>query len=436
MVETFTPAVCGSRRRQRIAVVSFALGAVAASALVGAALGALGQIIGLRVAAVAAGLALLAAAREAGLIRLPLPQSRRQVPERWRAELPLPVWSAGYGAGLGVGFLTFQPVSTFWIAWAAAVALGRPLAAGACFAAYGAGRAVMAVWPRRRGADPTAAVEELASRHGALLRANVAALVACAALLASAQAVDAAVVSMGPGLDPSVQATVLARAQMSSGTTSVSVEPTAEPAVLVPDAASPSVDGDLLAYADSGGIQVINWRTGEVVARVDGAVSRPALDWPLLAFIRTDSTYKHLILADFTNPGSPSERGIARTLVQNDLGRPSLGGGRLAWHKTTNQASRITVEMLSTGRRVVIVRSRIVLEENPALSARRIVWVEQRPRTSALRMRRFDRRRVHSIYTTSGSSRLLWTTALVGRRAYVVRWSLATRAATLLRVSF
>src|SRR5919198_3311056 len=396
MVETFTPAVCGSRRRQRIAVVSFALGAVAASALVGAALGALGQIIGLRVAAVAAGLALLAAAREAGLIRLPLPQSRRQVPERWRAELPLPVWSAGYGAG----------------------------------------RAVMAVWPRRRGADPTAAVEELASRHGALLRANVAALVACAALLASAQAVDAAVVSMGPGLDPSVQATVLARAQMSSGTTSVSVEPTAEPAVLVPDAASPSVDGDLLAYADSGGIQVINWRTGEVVARVDGAVSRPALDWPLLAFIRTDSTYKHLILADFTNPGSPSERGIARTLTQNDLGRPSLGGGRLAWHKTTNQASRITVEMLSTGRRVVIVRSRIVLEENPALSARRIVWVEQRPRTSALRMRRFDRRRVHSIYTTSGSSRLLWTTALVGRRAYVVRWSLATRGATLLRVSF
>src|SRR5919198_623108 len=396
MVETFTPAVCGSRRRQRIAVVSFALGAVAASALVGAALGALGQIIGLRVAAVAAGLALLAAAREAGLIRLPLPQSRRQVPERWRAELPLPVWSAGYGAG----------------------------------------RAVMAVWPRRRGADPTAAVEELASRHGALLRANVAALVACAALLASAQAVDAAVVSMGPGLDPSVQATVLARAQMSSGTTSVSVEPTAEPAVLVPDAASPSVDGDLLAYADSGGIQVINWRTGEVVARVDGAVSRPALDWPLLAFIRTDSTYKHLILADFTNPGSPSERGIARTLVQNDLGRPSLGGERLAWHKTTNQASRITVEMLSTGRRVVIVRSRIVLEENPALSARRIVWVEQRPRTSALRMRRFDRRRVHSIYTTSGSSRLLWTTALVGRRAYVVRWSLATRGATLLRVSF
>src|ERR671939_27046 len=127
MVETFTPAVCGSRRRQRLALIGFALGA--------------------QVALVAAGVALVAAAREAGLVSLPLPQLRRQVPERWRCELPLPVWSVGYGAGLGAGFLTFQPVATFWIACAAAVALGRPPVAAVCFALYGAGRAVMTVWP-------------------------------------------------------------------------------------------------------------------------------------------------------------------------------------------------------------------------------------------------------------------------------------------------
>ena len=124
MVETFTPAVCGSRRRQRLAV-----GAVAASALVGAALGAVGALLGTQLAFLVAALALLAAAREAGIVRLPLPQLRRQVPERWRSELPLPVWSVGYGIGLGLGFVTFQPVATFWVACAAAVALGKPLAA-------------------------------------------------------------------------------------------------------------------------------------------------------------------------------------------------------------------------------------------------------------------------------------------------------------------
>jgi hypothetical protein len=83
MVETFTPAVCGSRRRQRLALAGFALGAVAASALVGASLGAVGALLGTQLAFVVAALALLAAAREAGIVRLPLPQLRRQVPERW-----------------------------------------------------------------------------------------------------------------------------------------------------------------------------------------------------------------------------------------------------------------------------------------------------------------------------------------------------------------
>src|SRR5215207_9074224 len=120
MVETFTPAVCGSRNRQRLALLGFAVGA-------------LGMVLGVELALAVAGLALLAAVREAGLVRVPLPQVRRQVPERWRASLPLPVWSLGYGAGLGAGFFTFHPVSTFWVACAGAVALGRPIVAAACF---------------------------------------------------------------------------------------------------------------------------------------------------------------------------------------------------------------------------------------------------------------------------------------------------------------
>ena len=194
MLETFTPAVCGSRKRQIVAQALFATTAIATAAALGLALGAVGSALGARQAVLAAAaLALVAAAREAGIVRFPLPQARRQVPERWRFELPLPVWATGYGAGLGAGFFTYQPVSTFWVACAAALALGRPLPAALCLSLYGVGRAAMVVWPRRRGDDPTAAVERLAGRRGALLRANVAALVACGVLLALAPAAGGAV---------------------------------------------------------------------------------------------------------------------------------------------------------------------------------------------------------------------------------------------------
>src|SRR5215213_7098193 len=113
MVETFTPAVCGSRSRQRLALALFASAALVASAALGATLGFVGSLVGTRPALIAAAvLALLAALREAGILRVPVPQSRKQVPERWQHELPLPFWSTGYGAGLGLGFLTFQPVAT------------------------------------------------------------------------------------------------------------------------------------------------------------------------------------------------------------------------------------------------------------------------------------------------------------------------------------
>ncbi len=436
MVETFTPAVCGSRHRQRLALAGFALGAIAASALLGAALGALGSALGAQLALVAAALALLAAAREAGLVSFPLPQVRRQVPERWRFELPLPVWSVGYGAGLGAGFLTFQPVATFWVACAAAVALANPVAAAACFAAFGAGRALMAAWPRRGHNDATAAVESLAGRRRVLLAANVVVLILCAGLLAAPSAGAATAASVGPGLDPSARGGVLARAQMSSGVSSVLIQPAGESPVTIPGGSAPSVDGDLVAYADSQGVKVTDWRTSTPVTQIDGAVAKPALDWPLLAFVRTGTTYKRLIVADYTDPSAPTRREIARVRVRNDLGRPSLVAGRIAWHKVTSAGSAVYVQVLATGKRTVIAHSPVALLENPSLSSTRVVWVTEYPRACALRTRRFDSRAAKRIYRTTGNTRLLWTTALTGRTAYVTQWSLKTGASTLVRVNF
>jgi hypothetical protein len=435
MVETFTPAVCGSRRRQRLALLGFASGALVAAAALGALLGLVGELVGARRALPAiAVLALLAAAREAGLVRLPLPQSRRQVPERWRFALPLPLWSFGYGTGLGVGVATFQPFATFWIACAGAIALASPLTAAVCFSLYGAGRALMTAVPRSE--DSTATVERLARRRGALRRANVAVLAACAVLLATAPAAGAAVTLVGPGLDPSVSANVLAHALLESGRSKVDIRPPTEPVVEVNSAAQPSIDGDLVAYVDSSGIRVVNWRTNREIARVAGNVSKPALDWPLLAFCRSDSSSERLVVANFTDPSSPTEREIAAVGVANDLGRPSLRSGRLAWHRTTAGGSRILVQTLSTGSRRVIARSTRWLLTNPSLTRTRIVWIEQRSKGSSVRRRALSRTRVRTLMSVNGRNRLFWTSALSGRTAFVTRWSLSTGASVLYRVTF
>jgi hypothetical protein len=434
MVETFTPAVCGGRRRQRLALAGFAVGALTASALVGAALGGLGALVGAALALPVAGLALLGAAREAGLLRVPLPQVRRQVPERWRAELPLPAWSVGYGAGLGAGFLTFQPVATFWVAAAAAVALARPLPAAACFAAYGAGRTLMAASARRGHPDASAAVEALARRRRLLLRVNVVALIVCAALLAAPAA--GAATSIGRGFDPAAAGGVLARARIDAGSRTVIVKAQGEDAVAFAGAAAPAVDGDLLAYGDAEGIRVVDWRTRTLVARVDGAVAKPALDWPLLAFVRTSADDKRLIVADFADPASPTERTVASTLSRNDLGRPALEAGRVAWHKITRKESRVLVENLASGRRRTIAHSEMYVESNPSLTGTRILWVEARPKSALLRVRRLDRAGTRTLYKVTGRDRRLWTTALAGRTAYVARWRPSTGDATLVRVNF
>jgi hypothetical protein len=432
MIETITPAVCGSRRRQRLALAGFTVGAACASLVVGALLGLTGSLLGAeRAVLMVAAVALAAAAREAGLLSIRLPQSRRQVPERWRAVLPLPVWSFGYGAGLGSGFVTFQPFATFWVACAAAVALARPLAAAVCFSFYGLGRALMVAWPRRWNEDATAAVERLVQHRRALARANAAALVVCAALLAAPTA-GAAREPLGGGLDPSISRGVLARAQFGSGVSQVLIQPPGEPAVVIPGTSSPSLDRDLVAYVDADRIRVVNWRTGDQVAQVTGAVSKPALDWPLLAYRRLDADYERLIVADLD---ARTERTAVRIPPAEELGRPSLKGGYVAWHQAGSWGSRISLRKLSTWKRSTVAKSEIFLLAHPAVTAWRIVWIEQRSGRAYVHTRRFGAR-VQTLWSLRRRSQAFWSTALEGRSAVVTRWYPATGGAALFRIDF
>ena len=435
MIETITPAVCGSRRRHRIALLLFTLAAILAAAVFGAALGLVGSAVGGRgVVALAAALAGVGALRELGLLRVPLPQSRRQVPERWWAELPLPLWASGYGAGLGIGVFTFQPVATFWIACAAAVALGRPLAAAACFSGYGAGRALMVVLPRRGAAEPGAAAERLVRRRPVLLRANALALAVCAVALGLASSAAAVPLDLGAGnqLDPSVTAGTLAYTQRDVGDPTVVVRPPGEPEVRFPGRA-PALDGAFLAFVDGANVRVVRWRQRTEVARVDGA-SRPALSWPWLAY-RLDrfDGGKELWLR---NLDTGELRRVTDVGPFADLGRPSLAGGRLAWSVASARGSSIGLLEVASGRRRLLAKSKIGLLAFPALTSTRVVWVEQRRRRAFLRLRRFDRPKVVTIARTWSLDELFWTTALAGRSAYVTRWYAPLDLAQLERFRF
>ena len=291
----------------------------------------------------------------------------------------------------------------------------------------------MVVWPRRRTADPTAAVERLTRRRGTLLRANAVALVVCGVLLALAPTAGAGTLVAQNAYDPSSSAGALAFATQGGD---VVVRPAGGgPDVVIDNASQPSLSGEYLAYRDSSGIQVIRWTTMDDVARVDSATaSRPALDWPLIAFVRRDPSYKRLVVKNLQTDARTIHASVKPAY---DLGRPALRGGRLAWHVATRKESRIMIKSLATGIRRVVARSRIGLLKDPAISGSRIAWVDGRSGASHLRLGYVQAgRRMTTVETLRTRTRGYWTTSMGSGVVYSTRWTLATGVAQVYRTEF
>ena len=160
MVETIAPVVYGRRRDYRIAVALHALAATFTAAAFGAVLGVVGLFTGapwgaaglLSVGVVGA----LYASRELTGLPVPLFDRKQQVPDWWRTFYSPPVAAALYGAGLGIGFLTFLRHGTFVVVAAIAVATGDPLAGALITAPFGLARG-LATLASARAADEDAA---------------------------------------------------------------------------------------------------------------------------------------------------------------------------------------------------------------------------------------------------------------------------------------
>jgi hypothetical protein len=423
MVETISPAVCGTRRRTALALALFAAGAIGVAGLVGLLLGAFGSRA---LVPVAVALALAGVLRESGVLRIPVPQSRRQVPERWHHALPLPVWSFGYGAGLGVGVLTYQPVATFLVVAVAAAASGTT-AAVLALTAFGIGRVV--------GASlPTAVVDRMAMLYRPMRRLNAVALAALALALVVAPA-GAATLALGPGsqLDPAISedGTLAYTQRADDGTTAVRVVPVAGTTITVPGASEPSVRGDYLAYRDPGGVTVVKWRTGAPVKRLAGAWSKPAVRWPFLVAILTRGARERLVSTDLR-----TGRRRFLDVIENgdDLGRPSIDGSLVVWHKTARTSSRLLIANVHTGHVRVLRLSRRRLLSNPSLRAGVLVWVEQSLGVSRLRERKISSHHIRSRLRVA-TPRLFWTTAVSAGGVYVTRWNTNNNHAFIQRVA-
>src|SRR4029450_14056998 len=111
-----------------------------------------------------------------------VPQLRRQVPQWWRTFFSVPVAAFLYGAGLGVGFLTYLAHGTLVVVAVAAVASGKPLVGAALLAPFGLARglSVLVAVRARRPQEGTALVARLARSASSpgWRAANVAALLA------------------------------------------------------------------------------------------------------------------------------------------------------------------------------------------------------------------------------------------------------------------
>ncbi|HEX2050980.1 MAG TPA: sulfite exporter TauE/SafE family protein [Actinomycetota bacterium] len=191
MVETIAPVVHGDRRsRYRVAVALHALGATLAAATFGAALGALGALLGAPwgdagawlVAAVAA----LYLLREGLGVPVPVPDRHRQVPSWWHSFYSPPVAAFLYGVGLGIGFLTFLTFGTFVAVSVAAIASGSPVTGVVVCAPFGLARALAVAGAHVAGASGVDDLERAATaRWPRLLNALALGVVVAAALAAA-----------------------------------------------------------------------------------------------------------------------------------------------------------------------------------------------------------------------------------------------------------
>jgi hypothetical protein len=418
MVDTLAPAgYAGRLRTSLIACATFTAGALVGGVITFGGLGLLGRAIGAGgsgAAAVAAVVAVAAALGEARGVRI-VPQVRRQVPESWRRVLPVPLAAGLYGVLLGLGFTTFILTFAVWALAAVSVALGDPQLGAVLGLAFGIGRAVpvIALAPvaeTDRGNAAHAAMAERPAILRGLRVADAVALVACAIAIAGVAPANAA----------TTKATSAAKAT-----------------VVQPQGTAPAAEGSLFAFQRPGsfgylrrpdatvglpgrdpslGAGLVGWRDAQsriVLARPDTLTPVAIYDAPGAGpFAFSDLWVVWLAggarLVAQPRDASAAPRTIATARAGEQLGRPSIVGQTVVFHRAGRQGSQIRLFDLATGRGALLRSERRALLSNPTFDGRRIVYVRSTYTRQELRLGILRRRattRDELLYGTTPTAR-------------------------------
>jgi cytochrome c biogenesis protein CcdA len=430
MVGTVSAARHDGRRAFALTAAAFALGLALGASVVFGGLGLLGAWTHARALVVVAALVAVAAiVSDAAGLRV-RPQIRFQVPERWRRTMPLPRALFLYGLLLGTGLTTYVPAAAAWALPALTLALGDVTGSLAIALGFAAGRALPVLVLAMRGEETV-----LAERPQGL---RVLRLLAAASLLLALVAgeVRAATIVASPGGEPSVVGTDLSWQRPGVGgflsrNGVVTKLPGGDPAiggaliawrvgpqvtVAARDTLAPVLQEELpgtqkLAVND----RWLVWRAGRqirvqplsdptrsalvVEAKRVAELGRPTLDGDLVAFHRATATSSWLSAVNVAT----GKRRQLRFVRNAQLLNPSLLGPRLLYVRVTRCAQQLVLGPLGAGKERVLVTL-------PPLAGQDLG--HERHHTS-------QGERLPCTHPPKPTTRILWTTALSDTTAYV-----------------
>jgi hypothetical protein len=421
MVETIVPVVHGTRS-WLISLALFAAGATGSAALLGLLLGAALPGGGRTAVAAVALFALVAAAGEVGLVRLPLPQLRRQVPERWRERYPQPLAALLYGLGLGVGFATYLPVATLIVVAVAVTALLGPAAGAIVLGAFGLGRglALAAATGRVRSIEQaTGRLEQMARIGGRrrLRRLNGLALAALSVLLAlgvdTAVARAATQLDLGPDpvADPSAAPNVLAFDRINPDGSLTGVVRIGGVLTDLPGN-HPDADGTRLVVDTGPAFEIIDSTTMAVLQTLPLVGTEPALSGDWLVYRHAQTSGRQIVLYNLTTNVS---KVIATTPFAADLGAPDISYPRVTYHRTGSERSSVMMYRIDTSASVRLVSSVRYTYSNPSIAGTLIVYVRQTllgMQLYRLNLATGGEAQLFAIKKSGG--RFMWTTGITG----------------------
>jgi hypothetical protein len=375
MVDTIGSALGDPRRSATLlACATFTAGAIAGGALTFGGLATAGSLIpdggGLR-ELLGAAVALAAAIADWRGMRV-APQIRRQVPERWRWTLPLPLACALYGLLLGIGFTTFVLAFAVWALAGLSVAAGSPAVGLLVGVGFGAGRALPVVWMAPRMGKPEGAqrLEEIATEPRlwlGLRRLDAIGLGLCACLLSAATAAAA----VPAASDPSTAGEDLAWQPLTGpgmlrlGSGQMSALPGTHPAL------GPST----IAWASPGQITIAARSSMAVETAVPAANANAlAVSDAWLVYRDQGQGVGESLLAVALGPGAPQAVPIV-SAPGGQLGRPSLDGSTVVYSRNSPHGSTIESRNLITGgRRALRSSSSRFALVNPSLLQGRLLY--------------------------------------------------------------